>query len=59
MGVRDAIWTTPVGNTEQDYGCQSWVGDVGTFFSLESRPMHLRFLFVYLPLSSLHSGRGE
>ncbi|KAI1116355.1 hypothetical protein F5Y14DRAFT_449220 [Nemania sp. NC0429] len=29
MRVRDAIWTTPV-NTELDYGCQSWVGDVVT-----------------------------
>lgn len=34
MRVRDAIWTTPVNNTELDYGCQSWVGDVGTFFSI-------------------------
>ncbi|KAI1203325.1 hypothetical protein F5X97DRAFT_341942 [Nemania serpens] len=30
MRVRDAIWTTPVNNTELDYGCQSWVGDVVT-----------------------------
>jgi hypothetical protein len=31
MRVRDAIWNTPVNNTELDYGCQSWVGDVGEF----------------------------
>ncbi|KAI1428584.1 hypothetical protein F5Y12DRAFT_710883 [Xylaria sp. FL1777] len=30
MRVRDAIWDTPVNNTESDYGCQSWVGDVVT-----------------------------
>ncbi|KAJ8122535.1 hypothetical protein ONZ43_g1296 [Nemania bipapillata] len=28
--VRDAIWNTPVNNTELDYSCQSWVGDVVT-----------------------------
>ncbi|KAI1130089.1 hypothetical protein F5Y10DRAFT_236625 [Nemania abortiva] len=30
MRVRNAIWETPVNNTELDYGCQSWVGDVVT-----------------------------
>ncbi|KAI1438477.1 hypothetical protein GGR50DRAFT_433734 [Xylaria sp. CBS 124048] len=30
MRVRDAIWATPVNNTELDYSCQSWVGDVVT-----------------------------
>ncbi|KAI0431715.1 hypothetical protein F5Y09DRAFT_183096 [Xylaria sp. FL1042] len=30
MRVRDAIWDTPVNNTELDYSCQSWVGDVVT-----------------------------
>ncbi|KAI0974167.1 hypothetical protein F4678DRAFT_486657 [Xylaria arbuscula] len=30
MRVRDAICDTPVNNTELDYTCQSWVGDVVT-----------------------------
>ncbi|KAI3318038.1 hypothetical protein HD806DRAFT_526688 [Xylariaceae sp. AK1471] len=30
MRVRDAIWATPVNNTELDYTCHSWVGDVVT-----------------------------
>ncbi|KAI0813325.1 hypothetical protein GGR55DRAFT_569934 [Xylaria sp. FL0064] len=30
MRVRDAIWGTPVNNTELDYNCQTWVGDVVT-----------------------------
>ncbi|KAI8624855.1 hypothetical protein F5Y19DRAFT_284661 [Xylariaceae sp. FL1651] len=28
--LRDAIWSTPVNNTELDWSCQSWVGDVVT-----------------------------
>ncbi|KAI1336568.1 hypothetical protein F5Y15DRAFT_418874 [Xylariaceae sp. FL0016] len=28
--LRDTIWTTRVNNSESDWGCQSWVGDVLT-----------------------------
>lgn len=36
LRVRDAILNAPVNNTELDYGCQSWVGDVVTVLQDEN-----------------------
>lgn len=58
MRVRDAIWNTPVNNTELDYSCQSWVGDVGEFLVYAGAPYPLAASSHVLFISFLHLSEG-